>query len=252
MHSLSVERCALCIEIFMLLFPAIDILNKRAVRLMHGDYNKVTDYGCPVQKALDWQSQGAQFLHVVDLLGAKEGMGIACDIVAQIVKSVKIPVQLGGGIRTLVDIKNRLNSTGVSRVILGTVCCSKPEIVKQAVKEFGSDKIVAGIDIKDGFVATSGWLQTSKIKAIDLGKKMREFGLEYCVFTDISRDGALTGGNISLTKEFSDATGLNCIVSGGIASLDDLTSAKQQSLYGAILGRAIYENKFSVSQAIAL
>jgi len=233
----------------MILFPAVDILKGRSVRLMHGDYNQVTDYGDPVEMAQKWTLQGAEFLHVVDLDGAKLGEGVNSDVVKEITSALKIPVQLGGGIRTLTDIEKRLN-TGVSRVILGTACCSNPDMIAEAIKKFGAERIVAGIDAKDGYVAIKGWVELSTLKSVDLGRTMSDIGVKYVVFTDIGRDGALTGVNVSATVELMKATGLSCIASGGVATLDDLVALKQENLYGAILGRAIYTNQFDVSDAL--
>jgi phosphoribosylformimino-5-aminoimidazole carboxamide ribotide isomerase len=233
----------------MLLFPAIDILNGRAVRLLRGDYAAVTDYGKPVERALKWESEGAEYLHIVDLDGAKNGSGVNLNTVREITAAVKIPVQLGGGIRTLADIKSRL-AAGAARVILGTVCCREPELVKQAVQKFGAERIVAGIDAKDGRVAVAGWVEETEISPIALGKLMRESRVRYTVYTDIGRDGALTGVNTAACREMSEQTGLRCIASGGVSTLDDLRALSRENLYGAILGRAIYENRFTVAEAI--
>jgi len=236
----------------MLLFCAIDILNGRSVRLLHGDYNKVTDYGCPIERAKKWEADGAEFLHIVDLNGAKAGKGVNTDIIKEIVDTVKIPVQLGGGIRTMDDIENRLNSTGVDRVILGSACCENPEIISKAIARFGADKIVAGIDSVDGVVKTSGWTVSSNYTAVELGLKLKEMGLKFVVLTDITRDGALTGVNVEFSSEFSVKTGLSVVASGGVASLDDIKNLKQKNLYGAILGKAIFENRFTIGQARSL
>ena len=234
----------------MILFPAVDILNARSVRLLYGAFDKVTDYGHPVDMAEKWASQGAEFLHIVDLDGAKTGAGVNSAVVRDIVKAVKIPVQLGGGIRTLDDISARLTETGVARVILGTACCADPGLIAEAVKRFGPERIVAGIDAKNGFVSVKGWTAESDITPIELGKKMRDLGVKYVVYTDIGRDGALTGANVAACAEMARETGLNCIASGGVSTLDDLTALKQENLYGAILGRAIYEGRFSVREAL--
>ncbi|MCL2797931.1 MAG: 1-(5-phosphoribosyl)-5-[(5-phosphoribosylamino)methylideneamino]imidazole-4-carboxamide isomerase [Firmicutes bacterium] len=234
----------------MILFPAVDILNGRSVRLLYGEFNKVTDYGLPVEMAVKWESQGAEFLHVVDLDGAKSGFGVNSAVVRDVAKAVRIPVQLGGGIRTLDDISARLTETGVSRVVLGTACCINPELIAEAIKQFGPERIVAGIDAKNGLVSVKGWTAESDVTPISLGKKMRSFGVKYVVYTDIGRDGALTGANVAACAEMARETGLFCIASGGVAALSDLAALKKQNLYGAILGRAIYEGKFSVRQAL--
>ena len=234
----------------MILFPAVDILAGRSVRLLYGEFNRMTDYGDPVEMALRWESQGAEFLHIVDLDGAKSGAGVNLPTVRAIVEAVKIPVQLGGGIRTPDDIAERLTQTGVSRVILGTACCSNPEIIAEAVKRFGQERIVAGIDAKNGFVSVRGWTTESDVTPVQLGCMMRNFGVKYVVYTDIGRDGALTGVNVAACTEMAQETGLYCIASGGVSSLEDLTALKGENMYGAILGRAIYEGKFSVREAL--
>jgi len=239
----------------MILFPAIDLLNNRAVRLLYGDYNKVTDYGEPSVMAKKWASEGAEWLHVVDLDGARVGIGENNDAVKAIVdvtKKQKINVQLGGGIRSLDDIENRLTKTGVTRVILGTAACQNIGLVKEAIKKFGQNKVVLGVDVKNGLVAIKGWLETSCQTAIDLGKKMFDIGIKYAVITDISRDGALTGANVDMTVDFANTTKINVIASGGVASLDDVKILNSKNLYGTILGRAIYENKFSVKEALSV
>ena len=234
----------------MILFPAVDILDGKSVRLLHGKFDQVTVYGDPVDMAKKWESQGARFLHLVDLNGARDGINSPnFPVIERITKAIKIPVQLGGGIRTIEDIEKRL-ACGVERVILGTACCGNPEIVEEAVKIFGAEKIVAGIDAKDGFVAVRGWVESSGISPYELGKKMYGLGLRYVVFTDISRDGALVGVNVSSCAKMARETGLNVIASGGVSSLDDLKLLKQENMYGAILGKAIYENKFDVKTAL--
>lgn len=234
----------------MILFPAIDMLGGRAVRLLRGEFDKVTDYGQPAEMAAKWRSQGAEFLHVVDLDGAKNGAQGNRDALKSIIGAVDIPVQLGGGIRTLADIEDRLNF-GVARVILGTVCCKDPELVLQAVRTFGSERIVCGIDAKDGSVAVSGWAASTQIDPIELGRRMKDYGVDYVVYTDISRDGALTGVNTAACKAMAEQTGLRVIASGGVSCLSDITALDEADMYGAILGKAIYENKFSVADAIA-
>ena len=234
----------------MILFPAVDILQGRSVRLLYGEFDKVTDYGLPVEMAKKWEAQGAEFLHIVDLDGARTGTGINLTSVRAIVQAAKIPVQLGGGIRTLEDISVRLVETGVARVILGTVCCQNPELIAEAVMRFGAERIVAGIDAKNGRVAVKGWCEETTLTPIVLGQKMRKAGLKYVVYTDIGRDGALTGSNVSACAEMSRETNLKCIASGGVSDLNDLSALKKENLYGAILGRAIYNGNFTVKEAL--
>lgn len=233
----------------MILFPAIDILNGECVRLLHGDYDKVTKYGSPVEMAEKWVNAGAEFLHIVDLDSAKSGKNENLELIKEIAQRVSVPVQTGGGVRTLDAAEKRL-SAGVKRVIFGTVCCENPEIVVAAVKEFGAERVVCGIDAKDGFVATNGWLCKSQSTPVNLGRDMAKVGVRYVVYTDIAKDGALTGVNTAACKEMADKTGLNVIASGGVATIDDIVSLKTAKMYGAILGKALYENKFSLESAL--
>lgn len=234
----------------MILFPAVDILNGKCVRLLYGDYDKVTEYGDPVCMAQKWEREGAQWLHVVDLDAAKSGSGVNLSCVRAIVSAVKIPVQTGGGVRSLADAETRL-SAGAARVILGTACCETPELVQTAVRSFGAERVVCGIDARDGFVATRGWRTQSQIKAADLGRDMFACGVRYTVYTDISRDGALTGVNTEACKEMARATRLQVIASGGVSACEDIVALKKADMYGAILGKALYTQKLTLSQAIA-
>jgi phosphoribosylformimino-5-aminoimidazole carboxamide ribotide isomerase len=236
----------------MIVFPAIDLLNGRAVRLLNGDYGNATDYGDPIERAVLWERQGAEFLHVVDWDGAKYGGEKNGSVLADIVRSVKIPVQSGGGVRTLKNIERMLDVIGVKRVILGTVCCSEPDLVETAVRNFGQDGIAAGIDVKNGRVAVKGWLESTDITPIELGARMYGLGVKYAVYTDISRDGALTGVNTEACADMQRKTKLRCIASGGVSSLEDIAALKDNGVYGAVLGKAIYESRFTVRSAVDL
>lgn len=236
----------------MKLFPAIDILDGNCVRLLHGKFNEVTIYGSPLEMAFKWENQGADYLHIVDLNGALSGKQGNLEVIQNLVKSINIPIQMGGGIRSLDDIKLRLEETGVERVILGTVCCQNPDLVEKAISIYGNEKIVCGIDAKDGNVAIKGWTEASKISPIDLGNQMKNIGVKYVVYTDISRDGALTGVNSKACIQLAEATNLNVIASGGVNSLNDISTLKSHSMYGIILGKALYANKFSVRDAVEL
>jgi phosphoribosylformimino-5-aminoimidazole carboxamide ribotide isomerase len=233
----------------MKLFPAIDILGGRAVRLLYGKRDKITDYGAPLERALLWKEYGAKNLHIVDLDGAFEGEAISNKYIGEIVKKTGLFVQSGGGLRTIDDIKKRLD-LGVDRVILGTMAYENPTLFEQVVNLFGK-KIVAGIDAIDGFVAIKGWTDKTNIKAIDFALHMKKLGICTIVFTDISKDGALTGVNVESTKEISDKTGLDIIASGGVSSLNDLVKLKENEIYGAILGRAIYTGNIDLKQAVS-
>ena len=232
----------------MKLFPAIDILGGRAVRLLYGKRDKVTDYGTPIERAMLWSDCGAENLHIVDLDGAFDGEAVSNKYISEIVKKTGLFVQSGGGLRTLDDIKKRLD-LGVNRVILGTMAYENPKLFEKAANLYGK-QIVAGIDAIDGYVAIKGWTDKTEIKAIDFALKMKQMGINTIVYTDISKDGALTGVNVDSTKEMSDKTGLDIIASGGVSSMDDLRVLKEKNIYGAILGRAIYSGNIDLRQAI--
>lgn len=237
----------------MLIIPAIDIKGGNVVRLERGDFSKEKVYSKdPICVAKEWEAQGAKLLHVVDLDGALSGKLKNLDSVERITKAVSIPVQLGGGIRTQESI-DKVLSTGVSRVILGTRACEDEIFIQNVIANMG-EKIVVSIDARDGMVATEGWVSVSKIKATDLVKKLELFGLKVLIYTDISRDGTLKGPNIESLKEILEAREKAVVISsGGISSLDDLLKLKElepQGLLGAIVGKAIYEKKLNLKKAI--
>lgn len=231
----------------MILFPAIDILEGRAVRLLYGKRDNVTDYGLPIDRAKQWIDCGAQYLHVVDLSGAFSGKS-AINSTLEKIAALGVPVQSGGGLRTYNDVKERLES-GATRVIMGTACHTDPELFSRLCADFG-DKIVAGIDAADGFIRINGWTENSGVKAEDFGRKARQMGVGVCVYTDISRDGALTGAAVSSTEAMQKNTGLSVIASGGISSMDDLYALNERGVYGAILGRSIYTGAINLEKAI--
>lgn len=233
----------------MILFPAVDILDNRAVRLLYGQREKVTDYGDPVELALRWSDIGAQYLHVVDLNGAFDDSAVNRETLKRLVKELKIPVQLGGGIKTLDKIKYYLEEVGVTRVIVGTACVTAPDVADKACALYGN-KIVAGIDCKDGFVAIKGWVEKSDLTAQKVALDMKERGSDTVVYTDISRDGALTGVNVDATAELAKNTGMKIIASGGMSCIDDIKKLMQKDVYGAILGRAIYNGNIDLSEAL--
>ena len=233
----------------MKLYPAIDLLNKRCVRLYKGEYSKVTDYGDPVQMAKKWKAMGASFLHLVDLDGAKEGKSCNLDVVEAIIKEAKIDVELGGGIRSLDKIEEILN-IGVKRVILGSIALKNPEIVKEAIAKFGSDKIVVGVDTKNFKVATNGWIESSDVDALEFAKLLEKNGVKYIIFTDISKDGTLTGINKEQTKLLVDNTNINIIASGGVKSIEDLRIANSINCEGIIIGKALYEGTIDLAEAL--
>lgn len=233
----------------MILFPAVDILDNRAVRLLYGQRDKVTDYGDPVELALRWSDLGAQYLHVVDLNGAFDDSAVNRETLKRLVKELKIPVQLGGGIKTLDKIKYYLEEVGVTRVIVGTACVTAPDVADKACALYGN-KIVAGIDCKDGFVAIKGWVEKSDLTAQKVALDMKARGSDTVVYTDISRDGALTGVNVEATAELAKNTGMKIIASGGMSCIDDIKKLMQKDVYGAILGRAIYNGNIDLSEAL--
>lgn len=233
----------------MILFPAVDILDNRAVRLLYGQREKVTDYGDPVELALRWSDIGAQYLHVVDLNGAFDDSAVNRETLKRLVKELKIPMQLGGGIKTLDKIKYYLEEVGVTRVIVGTACVTAPDVADKACALYGN-KIVAGIDCKDGFVAIKGWVEKSDLTAQKVALDMKARGSDTVVYTDISRDGALTGVNVDATAELAKNTGMKIIASGGMSCIDDIKKLMQKDVYGAILGRAIYNGNIDLSEAL--
>ncbi|MFC4768340.1 1-(5-phosphoribosyl)-5-[(5-phosphoribosylamino)methylideneamino]imidazole-4-carboxamide isomerase [Effusibacillus consociatus] len=235
-----------------ILYPAIDILDGKAVRLLRGDYDEKTVYNDnPVEVARQWVEQGADFIHVVDLDGAKEGSPKNRPVIEEIVKSVPVPVQVGGGIRTGETLE-ALFSLGVARCILGTAAVREPDFVKQALVEYG-EKIAIGIDAKNGWVAVNGWLETSDISAVELGKQLKQWGASRVIFTDIARDGTLTGPNLAATIDLAEQTGLKVIVSGGVKETNDLlelTKYRQTGVAGAIIGKALYTGSIDLQSAI--
>ena len=230
----------------MKLYPAIDILGGRAVRLLHGKRDAVTDYGDPVDRAKQWLDAGARILHVVNLSGAFEEQNDFPRILERIA-SLGVPVQTGGGIRSVQTVKERFLS-GADRVVLGTVCVEQPEVLEEAAALYAG-KIVAGIDAREGKLAVRGWTVTAEEDAFSFGKKAKSLGITDAVFTDVGRDGALTGVNLEATVKMAE-TGLNVIASGGIRSMEDLEALKKNNVYGAILGRSVYEGTIDLTKAI--
>ena len=233
----------------MKLYPAIDIKNGQCVRLQQGLFDATTVYSNePFEVAKQFEAVGAKFLHIVDLDGALQGMGANDEALAQIIKNVTIPLEIGGGIRTMQDIEHRLNM-GVTRVILGTKAVESPEFVKEAIATFGADKIVIGIDAKDGMVAIKGWETISNVDAVTLALSMKDLGVKTIIYTDISKDGMLCGPNFVQTAKMVEATGLDIIASGGVSSMQDLEQLENIGVEGAILGKAIYEKRVDLKEA---
>ena len=238
----------------MKLFPAIDIRGGKCVRLLKGDFDQETVFSdSPADMAAQWESQGAEFLHLVDLDGARAGKPQNLETVKAILAKVKIPVELGGGIRTLEDIKEVLG-LGVRRVILGSVAVHDPALVKAACEQYG-DRVVVGIDAKEGMVAVEGWGQTSNLEAPVLGKMMAEAGVKTIIYTDISRDGTLGGVNVAATVEMAEKSGLEVVASGGIKDIEDIKALKEHEksgVAGAILGKSLYMHTLDLKEALAV
>ncbi|MEH7107772.1 MULTISPECIES: 1-(5-phosphoribosyl)-5-[(5-phosphoribosylamino)methylideneamino]imidazole-4-carboxamide isomerase [Bacillaceae] len=235
------------------LYPAIDMRGGKCVRLLQGDYGKETVYGdSPYDMAKNFATAGAAWIHMVDLDGAKDGKRVNDRFVIEAAsKLTNVKVQIGGGIRTEEDILHYLEN-GVDRVIIGSIAVSQPEFAIEMIKKYG-EKIAVGIDAKDGYVATHGWLDTSKVKAVDLGKRFADAGAETFIFTDIATDGMLSGPNIAAVSELAIVTGKNVIASGGVSSLEDLKNlSAEKGISGAIVGKALYEQRFTLKEALTL
>lgn len=235
-----------------ILYPAIDLKDGQAVRLYKGDYDQMTVYDKdPASVARRFKEAGASFIHVVDLDGAKEGSQKNRSVIEAIVQASGLPVQVGGGIRTGETLE-ALFSAGVERAILGTAAVNQPDFVRAALKEYG-EKIAIGIDAKDGMVAVNGWLETSSITAIELGRELKAAGATRVIFTDIARDGTLTGPNIPAIVEMAEKTGLGVIASGGIKETNDLIELakyRNSGVIGSIIGKAIYNGNIELADAI--
>ncbi len=233
----------------MNIFPAIDLYDGKAVRLLKGDYQKMTVYGeNPLEIARDFENSGAEFLHVVDLEGAKTGDTPNLAAIERIVKNTSLFTEVGGGIRTLETVEKYVN-IGIKRIILGTAAVNNKEFLISAVKKYG-EKIAVGIDIKDGFVAIKGWTDLSKFTPFEFCAKMQDIGVKTVICTDVSRDGAMQGTNIDLYKEMSEKFDINIITSGGVSSIDDIKRLKSLGIYGAIIGKAYYTKAISLAEAI--
>jgi phosphoribosylformimino-5-aminoimidazole carboxamide ribotide isomerase len=233
------------------IYPAIDMRGGNCVRLLQGDYDQETVYGnSPFDMAKSFAADGAEWIHMVDLDGAKDGKRVNDRFVIEAAQKLQVNIQIGGGIRSEEDIVHYLEK-GVDRVIIGSIAVSKPEFAIEMIKKYGG-KIAVGIDAKNGYVATHGWLDTSELKAVDLGKRFAEAGAETFIFTDIATDGTLAGPNIAAVCEMAEVTGKNVIASGGVSSLADLKAIAANRIQGAIVGKALYENRFSLKEALAL
>ena len=234
----------------MIIFPAIDIIGGKAVRLYKGDYDKKTVYGEPLDIAKDFLSCGASSIHIVDLDGAKTGETPNLDLICKIKEQSGLKVEVGGGIRDEKTIEKYL-SAGIDRVILGTIAVKNPDFVKSAVEKYG-DKIAVGIDVKDGFVAVKGWTEKSDKKLFEFCAEMVDIGVKTVICTDISKDGALNGTNSEMYKSLMQKFPINFIASGGVSSLSDVKTLKTLGLYGAIIGKAYYTGDIDLKKAIEI
>ena len=233
----------------MLIFPAIDLYRGKAVRLLRGDYGQMTVYSDdPPQVAASFAADGARWVHLVDLEGAREGGTPNLSIIERILSAAPLSAQAGGGIRSMRDIE-RYCAAGVSRVILGTSAVTDPALLRRAVREYGG-KIAVGVDLKGGFAAIRGWTERTDIPAADLFGRLEEAGVQTVICTDISRDGAMQGANRALYSGLLERISLRVIASGGVSSLEDVRALRQAGLYGAIIGKAFYTGAISLKEAI--
>ena len=238
----------------MTIFPAIDLRGGKCVRLFKGDFDQETVFSDqPAEVAQQWQAQGAQFLHLVDLDGARAGHSENLMTVREILAAVTIPVELGGGIRTLENIDEVL-ALGVRRVILGSVAVRDPELVAAACAKYG-DRIVVGIDAKDGIVAVDGWGVSGDVDVITLAKRMKQAGVRTIIYTDISRDGTLAGVNVEATAKLARESGVHVVASGGVRDVRDIEALKpyeKDGIEGVIVGKSIYTGSLSLPEALAI
>ena len=236
----------------MQLYPAIDMENGQCVRLRQGAFKDITIYSdAPEKVAAHWQEKGASFLHLVDLDGALAGYSVNEEVIRRIADTVSIPIEIGGGIRSKEAVERMLD-LGVRRVIIGTKAAEHPEFLRDMVRTFGEEAIVAGVDAKDGMVAVEGWEKVSSLTASDLCLTMKEYGVRHIVYTDISRDGMLSGPNVEATRKLTEETGLDIIASGGVSCMEDLKCLHEAGIRGAIIGKALYENRIDLAEAVRL
>lgn len=239
----------------MIVLPAIDLRRGKCVRLRQGRPEAETVFSDdPAAMAEHWASQGAEWLHVVNLDGAFGEASSNLQVVEEMVAVVGIPIQFGGGLRTMADIEGALGM-GVARVVLGTVAVEEPSLVTEAVRRFGAERIVVGIDARKGRVAIHGWQELSSLAPIELAFRVRELGVERVVYTDIARDGVLSGINVEATRELAECTGLKVIASGGVSSLDDVRRLKEveaSGVEGVIIGQALYSGALDLQEAIEI
>ncbi len=231
----------------MIIFPAIDIRGGRCVRLYQGEYDKETVYNNdPVAIAEKWEKEGAKYLHIVDLDGALTGELVNKDLIKRIVEAVDVPIQVGGGIRTLERAKEILD-LGVARIIVGTSAIKKKGFTQELVENFG-ERVVVSIDAKEGYVCVDGWTNSSEIEAIEFAKELEEIGVKTIVYTDISKDGTMIGPNLYELDRLKKSVDIDIIASGGIGRKEDIEDLRRMNLYGAIVGKALYEGRISMKE----
>lgn len=235
----------------MIIIPAIDIIGGKAVRLYQGDYKKkevVGNYILHIAK--DFEKNGAKYIHLVDLDGAKKGKLVNKKIILNLAKELTIPIEVGGGIRTYSEVEELINH-GVSRVILGTAALEDEKFISAVIKDFG-DKIAVGVDCKKGYICTKGWLEESDVHYIDFCKRMESIGVKNVILTDISKDGTLEGTNISMVKQLKSYVSINITASGGVRDYYDIKKLKDLDIYGVIIGKALYSGNVELKKAIEL
>ena len=233
----------------MIIFPAIDLYDKKAVRLLKGDYDNMTVYSDnPIEIARDFERQGAKHIHMVDLEGAKDGTTPNIDIVLQIANETSLFTEIGGGIRSMDTVKKYLDA-GVDRVILGTAAVNDEEFLKEAVSIYG-ERIAVGADVKDGYIAIKGWLEKSEITLDNFFEKMQSLGVKTIICTDISKDGAMKGTNLQMYRDLSKKYSVDITASGGVSSLDDVKELRSMELYAAIIGKAYYTGAIDLAEAV--
>ena len=233
----------------MKIFPAIDLFDKKAVRLYKGDYAQMTVYSeNPIDVARDFEKKGAEFIHMVDLEGAKNGTTPNLEIVKDIANNTGLFVEIGGGIRSMEVVKKYLDN-GVDRVILGTAAVTDEAFLCQAVQAYG-EKIAVGADVKDGYIAIKGWVEKSQYSLEEFLSKMEKIGVKTIICTDISKDGAMKGTNLELYKSLNEKYSLDIIASGGVSTIDDIKALRQMDMYGAIIGKAYYTGAIDLCEAI--
>lgn len=233
----------------MKIFPAIDLFDGKAVRLFKGDYNQMTIYSeNPIEIAKDFESKGAKYIHLVDLEGAKDGTTPNFEIVKQIANKTSLFTEIGGGIRSM-EIVDKYLQNGIDRVILGTAAVDNEDFLKEAVAKY-DERIAVGVDMKDGFVAIKGWLESSNYTCFDFCKRMQELSVKTIICTDVSKDGAMQGTNRTLYKELSQQFNIDITASGGVSSLDDIKALRKLNLYGTIIGKAYYVGAVDLIEAL--